>query len=151
MSMDPDATLASMREAISESKRLHEEADVLQDEANDSGHPNDEDEVRAAGYQQDSVAAEHAADLDEWLSKAGFLPTAWQRQPAPITPDERGEVFSNSEAYAAERMPQLRALGAVLTRVELEIVHDALMAAFQAGYLNRAEGLSVDTLIARMA
>jgi hypothetical protein len=30
-------------------------------------------------------------------------------------------------------------------------VHDALMAAFQAGYLNRAEGLSVDTLIARMA
>jgi hypothetical protein len=68
-----------------------------------------------------------------------------------ITPDERGEVFSNSEAYAAERMPQLRALGAVLTRVELEIVHDALMAAFQAGYLNRAEGLSVDALIARMA
>lgn len=68
-----------------------------------------------------------------------------------ITPEERGEVFSNSEAYAAERMPQLRTLGAVLTHIELEIVHDALMAAFQAGYLNRAEGLSVDALIARMA
>jgi hypothetical protein len=68
----------------------------------------------------------------------------------PITPEERGEAFSNSEAYAAQRMPQLLKF-CDLSTVQQEVAHDALMAAFQAGYLNRAEGLTVDALIARMA
>lgn len=79
--MDPNTALAEMRAALAEARRLHDEADELCDEANESGSENEEFAVREAAYEQDAIAAERAAALDEWLSKGGFLPTAWVRQP----------------------------------------------------------------------
>lgn len=69
----------------------------------------------------------------------------------PLTPEQVSEAFAGSEQYAAGRMTH-----AILTRqrfgqVQSEVVHDALMAAFQAGYLAAAAGESVDDLLSRMA
>ena len=57
--MDPDAALAQMREAI---KTLWAAESSV-----------------AAAAAADSLA-EHAAALDQWLSKGGFLPAAWSRR-----------------------------------------------------------------------
>lgn len=56
-------------------------------------------------------------------------------------------AFTRSEAYAAQRMPHLT----FTTVAEItEIVHDALMAAYQAGALGESEGLSVEDAIERI-
>ena len=57
--MDPDAALAQMREAI---ETLWAAKSSV-----------------AAAAAADSIA-EHAAALDQWLSKGGFLPAAWSRR-----------------------------------------------------------------------
>ena len=57
--MDPDATLALIREALAETAMAAD------------GDSND-DEIAAAHKLRDGVEA-----LDEWLSKGGFLPAAW--------------------------------------------------------------------------
>jgi hypothetical protein len=59
--MDPNETLAQLRTAL----------DALRTTGDDE---NVGDAVAAA-----FDAAEAAANLDEWLSRGGFLPTAWQR------------------------------------------------------------------------
>ena len=68
-----------------------------------------------------------------------------------LTPQQRGEAFGQSEHYAAGRMTHAIITGQKFNRVQSEIVHDALMAAFQAGYLAAAEGTNVDELLRRMA
>jgi hypothetical protein len=68
-----------------------------------------------------------------------------------LTPQQRGEAFSDSEHYAAGRMAHTIITGQKFNRVQSEIVHDALMAAFQAGYLASAESTDVDELLRRMA
>ena len=57
--MDPDAALAQMREAIETLWAARSSV--------------------AAAAAADSIA-EHAAALDQWLSKGGFLPAAWSRR-----------------------------------------------------------------------
>lgn len=62
-----------------------------------------------------------------------------------------GEAFTGSEEYAAGRMTHKVITDQKFKGVQVEVVHDALMAAFQAGYLACGEGISVDDLLARMA
>jgi hypothetical protein len=57
--MDPDATLAQLRQAIE--TLWAAESSV------------------AAASAADSIA-EHATALDQWLSRGGFLPAAWSRR-----------------------------------------------------------------------
>ena len=57
------------------------------------------------------------------------------------------QVFHASEGYAAGRMEQLPAMSGILG----EIVHDALMAAYQAGALAVTENLSVEEALRRVA
>ncbi len=68
-----------------------------------------------------------------------------------LTPGQRGEVFSNSEHYAAGRMTHATIARQHFTPVQAEVVHDALMAAFQAGCLAMAEDVSVTELLSRMS
>lgn len=65
--MDPDATLARIREQAA-ADRMH-------------------------GPPYDSLA-EHVQALDEWLSNGGFLPEAW-RDPLlpPLDPNERAAIL----------------------------------------------------------
>ncbi len=77
--MDPDQALADMRAAHAEALRLHDAADRLCDEANASGHENNEFAVREQAMEQAGIASDRAAALDEWLSKGGALPAAWRR------------------------------------------------------------------------
>ena len=70
--MDPNAALANLREAI----RVW-----------DAASPDDTDPSTESSYAADAIEA--ARDLDEWLSKGGFLPEAWApapEQPAPVAP-----------------------------------------------------------------
>lgn len=60
--MDPNECLRLIREAITEG-----------DEALSEGS----DGLASAAYVR---AAEHTRDLDEWLSKGGFLPAAWENR-----------------------------------------------------------------------
>ncbi len=68
-----------------------------------------------------------------------------------LSPAQVSEAFMGSEAYAAGRMTHAVLAGQNFSRVQWEVVHDALMAAFQAGYLHAAAGQGVDELLARMA
>lgn len=68
-----------------------------------------------------------------------------------LTPAQRSEAFTGSEHYAAGRMTHKVIAERKFGQVESEIVHDALMAAFQAGYLAAGEGTGVDELLRRMA
>lgn len=70
---------------------------------------------------------------------------------AELTPAQRGEAFTGSEHYAAGRMTHTVITARAFDQVQTEVVHDALMAAFQAGYLAAAAGTSVADLLARMA
>lgn len=67
-----------------------------------------------------------------------------------LTPQQRGEAFTGSEHYAAGRMTHEIIAGQRLNQVQSEVVHDALMAAFQAGFLAATEGTDVDELLHRM-
>lgn len=68
-----------------------------------------------------------------------------------LTPAQRGEVFTGSEQYAAGRMTHVVITDRAFDQLQTEVVHDALMAAFQAGYLLAAAGIGVDELLRRMA
>lgn len=68
-----------------------------------------------------------------------------------LTPAQRSEAFTGSEHYAAGRMTHDVITGEKFNQTQSEVVHDALMAAFQAGFLAAAEGVSVDELLRRMA
>lgn len=108
--------------------------------------------------------AEHIQDGDvvllEWAGREedhswrGSLShmekTETNNQPRRLTPAQRGEAFSGSEAYAAGRMTHAILARQGFTAVQVEVVHDALMAAFQAGYLLAGEDTSVDQLLRRM-
>lgn len=60
-------------------------------------------------------------------------------------------VLHLSEQYAALRMSQLGVVDQSTEVVLGETVHDALMAAYQAGVLAATEGLSVQDAIGRLA
>lgn len=75
--MDPNTALARLREAIARWSSASD-ADTRNDAASD--------------------AADWADALDDWISKGGFLPTAWARDPMAdtllswwrgLTPEER--------------------------------------------------------------
>lgn len=68
-----------------------------------------------------------------------------------LTVEQRGEAFTGSEHYAAGRMTHDIIASQGFSRVQAEVVHDALMAAFQAGYLHAAEGADVRMLLDRIA
>jgi len=78
--MDPNATLARLREAIADAERAMDP----ESGSNDAEH------------ESLSEITELAAALDEWLSRGGFLPDAWQQS------DER-------DAQYRARAQQLRA------------------------------------------
>lgn len=68
--MDPNSALANLRRAVWEMHRLNGSAD---------GHgkltPGNQTLYEAAA----NDLAETAKALDEWLSRGGFLPSAWER------------------------------------------------------------------------
>lgn len=66
--MDPNAALKNIREAVGELRNQDDDG-VL-------------DGTSQVGFLLESVEA-----LDEWLTKGGFLPTAWQRTD-PLVDDE---------------------------------------------------------------
>jgi hypothetical protein len=68
-----------------------------------------------------------------------------------MTKAQISEAFISSEEYAAGRMTHAILVHQKFNQVQSEVVHDALMAGFQAGYLAAAAGTSVDELLARMA
>lgn len=61
--MDPDKLLADMREAQEEASRNSAVYD---------------DEMRSRYHQAHEKVAYCAEELDEWLSKGGYLPDAWR-------------------------------------------------------------------------
>lgn len=65
-------------------------------------------------------------------------------------PTQVSQAFTGSEHYAAGRMTHKVITDQAFSQVQAEVVHDALMAAFQAGYL-AALGASVPELLRRMA
>jgi hypothetical protein len=67
-----------------------------------------------------------------------------------LTTQQRGEAFSASEHYAAGRMTHAVIAGEKFNQTQSEVLHDALMAAFQAGFLASAEGTATDELLRRM-
>jgi hypothetical protein len=61
----------------------------------------------------------------------------------------RARIFTASERYAGLRMPQITTL--YMDAEMTEVLHDAVMAAYQAGAMGEAEGLTVEDAIERMA
>lgn len=71
--MDPDANLKEQREIATRMLRRIDREILTLDERD--GHETDSERL-----------AELAQALDEWLTKGGFLPAAWQRASPVVTP-----------------------------------------------------------------
>lgn len=69
--MDPNATLQRFRDAM---ERLTNVRNAYADSTTGATEPFETYIQEAA-----EEAADAAADLDHWLTRGGFLPTAWQK------------------------------------------------------------------------